>query len=57
MGQMNWFHLITVILVIGKLAGYTTLGWFWVFLPSLFSVAVGLVIVAAVFVWAAIVSR
>jgi hypothetical protein len=45
---MNWFHLLTIIFVIAKLTGYVSWSWWLVFLPSILTVGLGLVVLCAV---------
>lgn len=42
---MNWFHLLTVILVIAKIAGFVTFSWWLVFLPSIISLSIAVLLV------------
>lgn len=45
---MGIFELITIILMIAKLMGYTTMSWLWVFLPLAMHVIVILFVVFAI---------
>lgn len=46
--NMNWFFLVSVILMVAKLAGFFPYSWWIVAAPAIFSVSVGLVFLAVV---------
>ena len=52
-----WLHIITIILLVAKLAGYFAYSWWWVVAPSLLSFGVAtflLIIMVVGFIAAAI---
>lgn len=49
-----WFHVITIIFIIAKLAGAFPYSWWIVFAPSLIGVGLGLAIIAFIFTIGAI---
>ena len=46
---MNWINILTIIFVIAKITGYVTFSWWLVFLPSIISFGLGVLIVAVGF--------
>ena len=54
-GALNYFHILTLIFVVAKLANVIDWSWWFVFMPSIVSIGIGVTILAIVGIIAAVV--
>lgn len=47
---LGFLEVVTLILMVAKLTGYTTISWFWVFVPVVLHAVIVIVVIAVIII-------